>query len=118
MNELSEEKRKFKRYNAIDFVVVTFANKLGRLMDISENGLAVKLMDKDLESLPEKCKSSLLTTAKGFLVEDLPLKLVRKEIMSSSPISTVAAKFDTPDTNQLGKIREYISGLCPMLIDL
>ena len=95
MDNSFTEKRKYKRYNVTDFVVVAFANKLGRLMDISENGVAVQLMDEDLESLPEGCKSSLLTVAKGFLIEDLPLKLVRKEVMSSSPISTVAAKLDT-----------------------
>lgn len=106
------EKRKLKRYNVTDFVVAAFSNRLGRLMNISENGLAVQLMDDtDLESLPEEFKTSLLIVAKGFLVEDLPLKLVRKETMPSSYLSTIAAKFDTSDTIQLGKIKEYIAGL-------
>ena len=116
MDNSFKEKRNFKRYNVTDFVIVTFADKQGRLMDISENGLAFKLlavtvMDKDLKSLPKKCKSSLLKVGKGFLIENLPLKLIRKEIVHSPYISTVAAIFDNPDANQLCKIKEYISGL-------
>ena len=116
MDNSSTEKRNFKRYKVTDFVVVTFANKQGRLMDISENGLAVKLlgvnlMDEDLKSLPKKYKSSLLKVGKGFFVEDLPLKFIRKEIVYSQYISIVAAEFDTPDVNQLCNIKEYISGL-------
>ncbi|NOR10162.1 MAG: hypothetical protein GQ541_01580 [Desulfovibrionaceae bacterium] len=112
------EKRKCKRYNVSDFVAVPLANRLGRLINISETGIAIQLYNEDSEALPEECKTYFLTVGKGFLIEDLPLKLVRKEIMPSSPITTVAAKFDTPNTNQLGKIRKYISGLCPKLIDL
>ena len=111
MDNSSVEKRKYKRYNVTDFIVVIIDNKLGQLIDISENGLAIHLYNEDLKSLPEKCNSSLLTVAKGFLVEDLPLTLVRKQLMSSSPISILAAKFTTSDATKLRKIKEYISGL-------
>ena len=111
MDNSSTEKRKYKRYNVTDFVVAVLSNRLGRIINISENGLVVQLMDNDLESLPEKCKTFFVSKNRGFLIEDLPLILVRKKVIPSSHISTVAAKFDTSDTNQLCKIKEYISGL-------
>ena len=105
------EKRKSKRYEVRDFVLATCGPKLGHVINISEKGLAFKLMDTDVDSLPETCKTSLLTKTKGFLVEELSLKLVRKEVMSSSPTSTIAAKFETSDVIQLCKIKQYIFGL-------
>ena len=111
MDNSFSEKRSCKRYNVTDFVVAVFDNRLGRIINISENGLAVQLLDDDLKSLPEKCTTFFFSKDKGFLIEDLPLKLVRKEIILSPHLSTVAAKFDTSDTNQLCRIKEYISGL-------
>jgi len=111
MDNNSIEKRKFKRYNVTNFVVTPIANRLGRLINISENGLAIQLYDEHLETLPEKWQTYFLTVDKGFLIEDLPLKLVRKEGKPFSPISIVTAKFDTSDAIQLNQIKQYISGL-------
>lgn len=112
MSNSSEDKRKFKRYDVADFIVVIFANnKLGHLINISENGLAVHLFNEELESLPENCNTSLLTVGKGFLVENFPLTLIRKELVHSSSINIVAAEFKSSDPAKLDKIKQYISGL-------
>ena len=116
MDNSSAEKRKCKRYNITDIVVTVHAARLGRVINISESGLAIKLIDTDFESLPEECKTSLLTRARGFLVKELPLKLIRKEVMPSLPdnsakIQTVGAKFNISDAIQLCKIKQYIFGL-------
>jgi len=111
MNHSFIEKRKYKRHDVTNFVVATLPNRLGRLINISENGLAIQLYDEDIENLPQMFKTSLLTAAKGFLIEDLPLKLVRKEVKPSTSMSTVAVEIATTDTKQHDKIREYISGL-------
>ena len=113
MDNSSVEKRKCKRYNVTDIVVTVDATRLGRVINISESGLAIKLIDTDFKSLPEECKTSLLTRARGFLVKELPLKLIRKEVMPSSPsknakIQTVGAKFNISDAIQLCKIKQYI----------
>ena len=105
------EKRKYKRYNVTDFIVAMCSNKLGRVVNISENSIAIRLYGEDLTSLPEACTTSLLTVAKGFLIEGLPLKIVRKEGIPNTPIGTVAAKFNTSEVAQLGIIKQYISGL-------
>jgi len=117
MDNPSTEKRKCKRYNVTDIIVTVHAARLGRVINISESGLAIKLIDTDFESLPEECKTSLLTRARGFLVKELPLKLIRKkEVMpflpdNSAKIQTVGAKFNISDAIQLCKIKQYIFGL-------
>ena len=111
MDNSTVEKRKYKRYNVTDFIVAMCSNKLGRVVNISENSIAIRLYGEDLTSLPEACTTSLLTVAKGFLIEDLPLKLVRKEIILSPHLFTVAAQFATSDIIQLDKVKQYISGL-------
>lgn len=115
MNNLPTEKRACKRYNLTDFVVAVFSTRLGRVVNISESGLAIQLTDSDFESLPDECKISLLSKSKGFLVEEVPLKLVRKEVMPSGPIDsiklqTIGAKFNTSDSIQLSKIKPYMLG--------
>jgi hypothetical protein len=112
MANFSTEKRKYKRYNVTDFVVAVFGNRLGQILNISENGIAVQLLDDDFKLLPEKCRTFFISKDKGIMIEDLPLKLVRKEVVAPPFLSTVAAKFDTSDTDQLGKIKKYISGFC------
>ena len=67
MGNSSAEKRKCKRYNVTDFVVAMYSTRLGRLINISENGIAIQLIDEDLESLPDKCKTSFLYKAKPFV---------------------------------------------------
>ena len=113
MNDLFTEKRKCKRYNVTDFVIAVYANRLGRLINISESGLAIQLIDADLELLPEESKASFFTATKGFLIEELPLKLVQKKIKPSSnyKLQTIGAKFNTSDAIQLCKIKQFISGL-------
>lgn len=116
MDDLAEEKRTYKRYNVTDFVVAIFSTKLGRVVNISKNGLAIQVTDADFESLPDECKTSLFSKTKGFLIEDIPLKLVRREVMSSTLINytklhTIGAKFNTSDSGQLLKIKQCISGL-------
>ena len=116
MKDLPAEKRKCKRYNVTDFVVAVYSTRLGRVVNISENGLAIQLIDTDFESLPDECKTSLLSRSKGFLIEEFPLKLVRKEVTPSTPanrvkLQTIGAKFDTSDALLLRKIRQYILGL-------
>ena len=90
-----------------------YANRLGRLINISESGLAIQLIDADLESLPEESKASFFTATKGFLIEELSLKLVQKKIKPSTnyKLQTVGAKFNTSDAIQLCKIKQFISGL-------
>ena len=111
MDNSSVEKRKCKRHNVTDFVVAVLANRLGRIINISECGLAVQLIDNDLESVPEQCETFFLSKDRGFLIENLPLKLVRKKVMPSPYISTVAAQFDTPDAIKLREIKQLIAGL-------
>ena len=111
MDNSSVEKRRCKRYDVTDFVVAVYANKLGRLINISESGLAIQLTNDDLESLPEKCKTFFVSKGRGFLVEDLPLKLVRKEVIPSSPLSTVAVKFDNLNAIKIREIKQCIWGL-------
>ncbi|MBC8318939.1 MAG: PilZ domain-containing protein [Desulfobulbaceae bacterium] len=111
MANSSAEKRKHKRHNVTEFLVAVFDNRLGRIINISEKGLAVQMLDDDLKSLPEKFETFFFSKDKGFLVEDLPLKLVRKEIILSPHLFTVAAQFATSDIIQLDKVKQYISGL-------
>ena len=111
MGNSSAEKRKYTRYNVTDFIVAVFANRLGRIINISESGLTVQIIDDELESLPEKCKTFFVSKDRGFLIEDLPLKLLRKEVMPSSHISAVAAQFDTSDASKLREIKQFITGL-------
>jgi len=111
METASLEKRKHKRYDVNDFVLAVCGTKLGQVINISEKGLAFKLMYADWESLPDNCRTSLLTKAKGFLVEELSLKLVRKEVMHTNPSGTVAAQFNTSDAIQLNNIKKFISGI-------
>ena len=105
------EKRKHQRYDVNDFVLAVCGSKFGQVINISEKGLAFKLMYADLEALPDNCITSLLSKSKGFLVEELSLKLVRKEGMTTIPSSTIAAQFTTSDTVQLGNIKKFISGI-------
>lgn len=116
MDDLFAEKRACKRYNVTDFVVAVFSNRLGRVVNISKNGLAIQLANPDFESLPDECKTSLLSRSKGFLIKDVPLKLVRREVLPSTPIhksklQTIGVRFNTSDSIQLSKIKECILGL-------
>jgi hypothetical protein len=113
MENSSLEKRKCKRYNLTDFVVAVSTTRLGRVINISASGIAIKLIDADFKSLPEECKISLLTRAKGFLVEELPLKIVRKELIpassrNSEKIQTIGAKFNIADAIKRCKVKQFL----------
>ncbi|MBC8317053.1 MAG: PilZ domain-containing protein [Desulfobulbaceae bacterium] len=113
MDDLSTEKRACRRYDVTDFVVAVFSTRLGRVVNISRSGLAIQLTDTDFETLPDECKTSLLSRSNGFLIKDVSLKLVRREVMLSVPINsaklqTIGAKFHTSDSIQLSKIKRCL----------
>ena len=108
------EKRAFKRYSVPDFVVAVFDNRLGRVVNISKSGMAVQLTGLDFHSLPKECETSLLSKSKGFLIEDIPLTVVRKDIasfcsLSHSRLHTIGVKFNTSNSpRHLSKLLPFI----------
>jgi hypothetical protein len=116
MYDSFEEKRKSKRHNITDFVVAIYADRLGRLIDISESGFSMQLFSADSVSLPKEGTTSFLTKDRGFLVEELPLKQVRKiesqfDSIDNVKLQTVGAQFDISNPAQQFKVKRVISKL-------
>ena len=64
MKDLLAEKRAQIRYNVNDFVVAVFDKRIGRVINISKNGLALQLTDGSFEPIPDECITSLLSRSK------------------------------------------------------
>jgi hypothetical protein len=116
MNDSFEDKRECKRHKVTDFVVAVYADRLGRLIDISESGFSMQMLCSESATLPEEGTTSFLTKEKGFLAEKLPLKQVRKEdapfaAVDSVMLHTVGAKFDISNPSQQFKVKRVISKL-------
>ncbi len=112
-NSISDQ-REHKRYAAPDGAIAACHNTVCRITDISEGGMALNCIGK--EPFSEEEKPTILCRTKGFFIEDLPIRLVRKTneaLMPSSTfqIETVGVRFDYKSAAQRNQIRAYISGL-------
>ena len=84
------EKRKSKRYKAVEGAYAAISpksHKLGQITDISMGGLAFKYIDtKDNETNNQShSKESIFLSSTGFYVGDLPFKTVSDNEVTDTP---------------------------------
>ena len=109
------EKRKHKRYFATDDVIIVCHNHIGRVINISESGIAIKFIDCTEDSTNE-FKGDFLCNTTNPDIEKLPLELVRKEDDKLSPFGgfvtkTLGFTFKKLNAIQQKQVINYISGL-------
>ena len=97
-----------------DDAIATSNTKVGRIINISEGGMAVNYISEG--SFSEENKATILCKTKSLFIKDLPIRLVHKNDKPLSPMSTfkiqtVGIKFNYSNAAQHDQIKEYISGL-------
>jgi hypothetical protein len=108
------EKRKYIRYAIHDGTLAIIDTNIGCVVDISQDGLAIKyFIDK---SLPAETKANLLNKLTNLSISELPLKIIRRGKTEISPFGnmktqTIGFKFNHPDVDQQKQIRQFISML-------
>ncbi len=115
MENAFSERRRHERFLATDDAIAVYNKKIGRIVDISEGGMAVNFISHD-EPFSEEGKAIVLCRAKELLIENLQLKVVRKNETPFSQrsrfqIRTVGVEFTYPYAGQRDLIHQYILGL-------
>ncbi len=111
MESAPPDRRKLKRYTASYDAISTCNRKVGRIINISEGGMAVNfIFDKPFS---EETKVTILSRTKNILIEDIPVKLVHKigrqrSFTSTFQLQTVGIRFNYLNGAQQEQIKEYI----------
>jgi hypothetical protein len=108
------EQRKHKRYAPFDDAVTVFDTKVGRVINISEGGMAVKWIG-DVYSSGDNT-ITFLCNSKQLLIADLPVRFlsVRNEqasLMGTINLQSTRLGFNYADSTQHNQIKKYISWL-------
>jgi hypothetical protein len=108
------EQRKHKRYAPSDDAVTVFDTKVGRVINISEGGMAVKWIG-DVYSSGDNT-ITFLCSSKELLIADLPVRFlsVRNEqasLMGTINLQSTRLRFNFADSTQHNQIKKYISWL-------
>ena len=114
MENAFSDRRKHKRHAVSDDAIAACNTKIGRIINISEGGMAANFFTD--EPFSEEDKATILCRTKNLLIENMPIRLVRKNDKPFSPMSgfqiqPVGVKFNYSNTAQQDQIKEYISGL-------
>ncbi len=108
------EQRKHKRYAPPDDAVAVCNTKIGRIINISEGGMAVNWIGDT--SFSGDGMVTFLSSSKDVLINDLPVRFlsVRNEQASSMnaiKVQCIGVSFNYADTAQHDHVKEYIDGL-------
>ena len=113
MGSTFEEQRKYKRYAQPDDAVAVCNTKIGRVISISEGGMAVNWLGDT--SFPDEGTVTILSNSKDILINDLPVRFLsaRNEQSSNKAIKMkrTVVSFNFANTKQHRQIKEYIAGL-------
>jgi hypothetical protein len=117
MEATFEEQRKYKRYAQPDDAVVVCHTKIGRIINISEGGMAVNWLGDT--SFPDDATVTILSNSKDILINDLPVRFLsaRKEPSSNRAIKMkrTGISFNLANPKQHRQIKDYIAGLARSL---
>ncbi len=111
MESASPDRRKHKRYTVPDDAISTCNRKVGRIINISEGGMAVNFIFD--EPFSEENNVSILSRTDNLFIKDIPVKLVHKmdgqhSFTGTFQLQTVGARFNYLDGAQQEQIKEYI----------
>jgi hypothetical protein len=113
MEATFEEQRKYKRYAQPDDAVVVCHTKIGRVINISEGGMAVNWLGDT--SFRDDATVTILSNSKDLLINDLPVRFLsaRNETSSNRAIKRqrTGISFNFANPKQHRQIKEYIAGL-------
>jgi c-di-GMP-binding flagellar brake protein YcgR len=113
METTFKEHRKYKRYAQPDDAVAVCNTKIGRVINISEGGMAVNWLGDT--SFPDDGIVTILSNSKDILINDLPARFIsaRNEQSSNRAIkmTRTGVSFNFANTKQHRQIKEYIAGL-------
>jgi hypothetical protein len=106
-----EEKRQYPRYSVTADSLVLWHKCAGRVLDISEGGMAIDIIESP-ESLPEKWETIFHCPTTDTRIDGLRLQLVRQESAKTSDFGiitqTVGAKYNNPTGVQRAQIRQHL----------
>ncbi len=114
MENASSDRREHKRYAVADDAICMFNEKVGRIINISEGGMAVNfLLD---EPFSEENAVTILCRSKDLFINNIPAKLVHEKdrqrlSMGKFDAQTVGVKFKHLRGAQNDQIKEYVSRL-------
>ena len=109
------ERRKHKRYAGAEDAIVRFSSRIGRIINISEGGMAIHLIDI-LESLPDELEATIFCSTTNTKIKGLALKIVRENETIFPKFAGFATRiigvtFTNPNAIQQEQIRQHISRL-------
>nr|MBF0221666.1 PilZ domain-containing protein [Desulfobulbaceae bacterium] len=109
------DKRKHKRHIVPEDVIAVYQDRVGRVIDISEGGMRIKLIDSS-ESIAGESIATFYCSITNTKIKAFSLKLIREENINYSRFAslstkTVGAEFKNPNDSHLDQIRRYISEL-------
>ena len=117
--KIAEEKRKNRRYKAIEGAYASVSpnsHKLGQIIDISMGGLSFKYMDpssKDKQNTDMPNKTIFLSSM-GYYVGDLPFKTVADYEVTNTPsfnsmmVRKRHVQFTDLSSKQLFDLKHYL----------
>jgi hypothetical protein len=113
METTFKEQRKYKRYTQPDDAVAVCNTKIGRVINISEGGMAVNWLGDT--SFPDTGTVTILSNSKALFINDLPARFLsaRNEQSSNRAIKMkrTGVSFNFANPKQHRQIKEYIAGL-------
>lgn len=109
------DKRKHKRYLVPEDVVAICQDRVGRVVDISEGGLRIKLIDSS-EPITGKSIATFYCSTTNTKIKEFSFTLIREENINFSRFGslstqTIGAAFDNTNSIHMNQIRHYISEL-------
>ncbi len=115
MEQAFVDRRKHERYVVKDDAIALFNKKIGRIVNISEGGMAVNFLSHD-KPFSERGATTIFCRMKALLIEDLQMKVVRTTHKPFSPnsrvkIRTIGVEFDYSMESEHEKIMRYITGM-------
>ena len=107
------EHRKHKRYAVTDDAIAATSTKIGRIINISEGGMAVNWICD--EPLSGDNKVTILCRTEDLFIKDLPIRMIRNDNkfmpVSTFQIQSMGVKFNFSNTDQHNQVKQYISRL-------
>jgi len=114
LKNASLDHRKHKRYAVTDDAIAASNRKIGRIINISEGGMAVNWISVE----PFLCdnKVTILCRTENLFIKDLLIRMVRNNnkpfgFMSTFQIRSMGVEFNYSNTEQHNQVKQYISRL-------
>jgi hypothetical protein len=109
-------RRKHTRHKAKEFDVAMTSFFSGNIIDISEGGMSINIVNYNLEKIPREWNTTILSSSTSTKITNLPIKLIRKDRIEFSVFGgfstrNVGVKFDKPSSSQQEKIKNHIAKL-------